>query len=237
MPVLTSTTLGDLVTEDPRRSRVLERFGLYYCCNGRRSLDEAAREAGLDPEEVGAALDLPDKQPAPRWTELELAALAHDIVDTHHAYLWAEMPRLQALVDKVATVHGERHPELAQVREKFAAAVADLEPHLTKEERILFPGISRLEKAGAPVAFPFGTLANPINQMLAEHDVVGEILRELRSLTGGYAMPADGCASYQAMLTGLEEFETDLHEHIHKENNVLFPRVLELEQQLAATGR
>lgn len=222
MPVLTSTTLGDLVTEDPRRSRVLERFGLDYCCNGRRSLDEAAREAGLDPEEVGAALDLPDKQPAPRWTELELAALAHDIVDTHHAYLWDEMPRLQSLVDKVHRVHGDRHPELAEVRATFAAIVADLDPHLAAEERRVFPMIRRLE-SGAAV--PTADLRAGIATLRAEHDHVGGLLRQLRSLTAGYAVPTDACGSYRAMLAGLEAMEKDTHAHIHQENNILFVQV------------
>ena len=232
MAIDTTSTLGDLVTEDPRRARVLERYGLDYCCSGGRPLDVAAREASLDPDEVAGALDLPDAPPAPQWQHLENAALAHDIVDTHHAYLWEEMPRLQALVDKVAGVHGENHPELARVKEAYTEAVADLEPHLTKEERVLFPAISRLEKAQAPVAFPFGTLANPIEQMLAEHDVVGELFTEINTLTSGYTPPEDACNSYRMMLTGLQEMELDLHEHIHKENNVLFPRVLELEKRL-----
>lgn len=233
MPVPTATTLGDLVSEDPRRARVLERHELDYCCNGHRSLAEAATEAGLDADALAAELDLPDAPPAPQWQVLEVAALAHDIVDTHHAYLWEEMPRLQALVDKVAGVHGANHPELARVREAYTEAVADLEPHLTKEERVLFPAISKLEKAQQPVAFPFGRLANPIRTMLAEHDVVGDLFKEMRALTGGYAPPADACASYTAMLAGLLEMERDLHEHIHKENNVLFPRVLEMEERFA----
>lgn len=232
MAIDTTSTLGDLVTQDPRRARVLERFGLDYCCNGQRPLTEATSEAGLDLGEVAGALDLPDAAPAAPWQHLENAALAHDIVDTHHAYLWEEMPRLQALVDKVAGVHGDNHPELARVKEAYTEAVTDLEPHLTKEERVLFPAISKLEKAQAPVAFAFGTLANPINQMLAEHDVVGELFKEINRLTEGYAPPADACTSYTMMLKGLQEMELDLHEHIHKENNVLFPRVLEMEQRI-----
>ena len=233
MAVTTTATLGDLVTEDPRRARVLERYEIDYCCNGQRSLADAAAEAGLDVDEVSTALDLPDAPRAAPLRQLELAALAHDIVDTHHAYLWEEMPRLQALVDKVHTVHGANHPELARVREAYTAAVADLDPHMTREERVLFPAVSKLEKAQAPVAFAFGSLAEPITQMLAEHDVVGDLFKEMRALTGGYAPPEDACGSYRAMLAGLEEMERDLHEHIHKENNVLFPQVLELEARVA----
>lgn len=232
MTVDTSSSLGDLVTQDPRRSRVLEAFGIDYCCNGHRSLTDATRDAGLDPTEVAAALDLPDPAPQNQAAgSLENADLAHDIVDTHHAYMWEEMPRLQALVDKVHSVHGDRHPELASVRATFTEAVAALDPHMTTEERVIFPAISRLEKTQAPVAL--GSFAAPIEELRAEHDAVGALFKELRRLTTGYAVPEDSCVSYRAMLTGLEEMELDLHEHIHKENNILFPRVLELEAQVA----
>ncbi len=225
--------LGDLVIADPRRARVLERFGIDYCCHGERSLSEAAGESGLDLAEVSHALDLPDDAavPSTRALPLENAALAHDIVDTHHAYMWEEMPRLQALVDKVHTVHGDRHPELARVRAAYTEAVTALDPHMTTEERVVFPAISKMEKAQALTAF--GSFVEPVAQLRAEHDAVGVLLKEIRTLTDGYAAPEDACNSYRAMLKGLEEMELDLHEHIHKENNVLFPRLLELERQLS----
>ncbi len=231
MTVDISATLGDLVTEDPRRSRVLEKFGVDYCCSGQRSLADAARDAGLDLAEVTRALDLPDPAPAAQGHQaLDNAVLAHDIVDTHHAYMWDEMPRLQALVDKVHKVHGDRHPELVRVQAAFTEAVTALDPHMTTEERVIFPAISRLEKTQAPVAF--GSFAKPIEELRAEHDAVGKLFKELRYLTDGYAAPDDACNSYRAMLKGLEEMELDLHEHIHKENNILFPRVLALEEQV-----
>lgn len=233
--ISSSTTLGDLVAQDPRRARVLERLELDYCCNGQRSLAEAASAAGLDVDQVAADLDLPDAPPVTTPQPGDNAALAHDIVDTHHAYLWEEMPRLAALVDKVAQVHGATHPELARVKEAYHEAVADLEPHLTKEERVLFPAISKLEKAQAPVDFPFGRLANPIGVMLGEHDVVGDLFKEIRRLTDGYTEPEGACASYRAMLTGLAEMERDLHEHIHKENNILFPNVIAMEERITGT--
>lgn len=226
MSVDVSTTLGDLVTADPRRSRVFEDYGLDFCCNGGRSLADAAAEAGLDLAEVSAALDLPDAPPPPQWQHLENAALAHEIVDTHHAYLWDEMPHLLGLVEKVHQVHGDSHPELAQVREAYTSAIAEIEPHLTREERVVFPAISRLERTQAPVQLRDGTLAGLLADLVAEHDVVGDLFKRIRSLTDGYAMPEDGCATYRLMLTGLQEMERDLHEHIHKENNVLFPATL-----------
>lgn len=226
----TSTTLGDLVTADSRRARVLEGFGLDYCCNGHRTLVEAVSDAGLDLAEVATALTFADAPPAASALPLEHGALAHDIVDTHHAFMWEEMPRLQALVDKVHGVHGSAHPELAQVREAYTRAVAEIEPHMTTEERKVFPAISRMERTGSRP--DSGSLAGAIDQLRREHDVVGELFRSISDVTHGYAVPTDACASYTAMLQGLQEMEHDLHEHIHKENNVLFPRVLELEESL-----
>jgi regulator of cell morphogenesis and NO signaling len=134
-------------------------------------------------------------------------------------------------VDKVVTVHGDRHPELAQVQTAFAQVVADLDPHMAREERIVFPAISRMEKTQLPAA---GSISESIATLRAEHDVVGALFKQIRATTDGYAVPDDACNSYRAMLVGLEEMELDLHEHIHKENNILFPRVEELERSLSA---
>lgn len=232
MTVDVNMPLGDLVTADPRRSRILEGFGLDYCCNGHRSLSEASGAAGLDLAEVAAALDLPGTPPVdPAGQERANSALAHDIVDSHHAYMWEEMPRLQALVDKVHGVHGGHHPELAEVKATYTQAIAALDPHMTQEERVVFPAISRMEKSRAPLTT--GSLAEPIQQLRDEHEVVGNLFKRIRTLTYGYAVPEGACNSYLAMLRGLEEMELDLHEHIHKENNVLFPRVLQLEAEFS----
>jgi len=230
MTVEASATLADLVIQDGRRARILEGFGLDYCCHGQRSLVDATTEAGVDLREVTRALDLPaPSDPAVRVAQ-ERADLAHDIVDTHHAYMWEEMPRLQALVEKVARVHGERHPELSRVEELFTAAVSELDPHMTKEEHSVFPAISRLEKSGTR---PRVSLAEQIEVLVDEHTVVGDLFKEINATTMGYAVPEDACGSYRAMLDGLREMELDLHEHIHKENNVLFPGALELERAAA----
>jgi regulator of cell morphogenesis and NO signaling len=145
------------------------------------------------------------------------------------------MERITALAEKVTTRHGENHPELPTVRELFQRLCDDLRPHMFKEEMVLFPYIKQLERAAvagdqAPYA-PFGTVANPVRMMMLEHDAAGEILRELRAASGDYTPPADGCMSYQALYRALEEFEADLHQHIHLENNLLFPRAAELERQ------
>ncbi len=233
MTIEGSTTLADLVIGDGRRARVLERFGLDYCCRGHRTLSDATAEAHADLAEVRKALDLPDVRPHEAARVPERAALAHDIVDTHHAYMWEEMPRLLALIEKVHRAHGDRHHELARVHELFTEAVAALDPHMTKEERSVFPAISRLEKTRSLGAS--GPIADQIDLLVQEHTVVGELFNQINAVTGSYTMPADGCASYRAMLDGLREMELDLHEHIHKENNILFPSALELERSV--TGR
>lgn len=228
MPI-TTTSLADLVIADPRRTRILESLGLDYCCNGQQSLAEAAASAGLDADEVAAALTLADPAPASNpatATEQPGTALAHDIMDTHHAYMWEEMPRLEALVAKVHAVHGDRHAELAQVKETFEAALEALDPHMTREERSVFPMIVRMEK-GQPA--PQATqLPQTVSELVSEHQVVGDLFKRIHALTNGYQVPQDACGSYRAMLNGLQEMEFDLHEHIHKENNILFPQALRL---------
>lgn len=232
MTVSSSATLADLVIEDSRRARVLEGYGLDYCCHGQRSLEDSAAEAAVDLAEVTKALDLPEADAPESANSRDRAAFAHDIVDTHHAYMWEEMPRLEALVDKVHRVHGDGHPELAKVNELFAEAVTALDPHMTKEERIVFPAISRMEKTGAPGSA--GPLTGHIETLVEEHTVVGDLFKEINSLTGNYAVPQDSCGSYRAMLEGLKEMEIDLHEHIHKENNILFPDALDLERTVTS---
>lgn len=221
--------VGDLVTEDPGRTRVLDRYRIDYCCGGGRTLAEACSQAGVDGAVVLADLERLVGGPAADWAAMSLTDLCRHIVDTHHAYLWEEMPRLAALAEKVHRVHGERHPELERLQEVYQELQRDLEPHLLREERVLFPAIEALE-AVEPEQ-PVMTLVMPIRVMMAEHDSAGELLVQLRDATGGYLTPADGCGSYTALMSGLEQLEQDTHLHIHKENNVLFPAVLRLQQQ------
>ncbi|MEO7124979.1 MAG: iron-sulfur cluster repair di-iron protein [Nakamurella sp.] len=226
MPISTTASLGDLVTEDSRRSRILEKFGLDYCCNGADSLADASKAAGVDIDALISALDLPDAAQASATAAGNNASLAHDIIDTHHAYMWEEMPRLSALVEKVYRVHGERHAELEQVHAAFFKAVAALEPHMTTEERSVFPTISKLEK-GQP-ASSAADLPATLDKLVDEHQEVGDLFHEIKRLTNDYTWPEDGCNSYKMMLEVLSEMELDLHEHIHKENNILFPAARKL---------
>ncbi len=225
------TTLADIVTANPGAARALERHHLDYCCGGRQTLSAACSEQGLDPQLVLDDLQATPDAGHPDWASMAPTELVDHIEATHHRYLHDELPRLDALAEKVAGVHAARHPELPGVAELVAALRADLEPHLAKEERVLFPMIRELDASVTAPDFHCGTLANPIRVMLAEHDQVGELLAELRDTTDGYAVPTDGCASYRALYTGLAELEADTHLHVHKENNVLFPAVLALDSR------
>ncbi|ORV40435.1 iron-sulfur cluster repair di-iron protein [Mycolicibacter engbaekii] len=216
--------LGDIVTADPSTTRILSRFGIDFCCHGRRRLADACAADGVDAGELLAALNAVEPGRPADWAGYDDVSLIAHIVSTHHRFLWDEFPRLTELVDKVARVHGPRHGELIGVREAFHRLRDEMESHLRREETLLFPQISL--HAGRPdQALPDDVRAE-LSGNQDEHDRCGALLAELRALTDGYAVPADACASYTAMLAGLADLESDIHLHVHKENNVLFPRVL-----------
>ncbi len=221
-----ASTLGDLVAANPAAARILDGFGLDYCCHGDRTLADACAASGIDPSVVAAKVADLGVEGDTTWTTLDAPSLAEHIVATHHRYLWEELPLLEALAAKVLGAHGERHPELSEVHELVVAVRADLEPHLHKEERVLFPAIAAL--AGGQREFAFGSVANPIRMMLLEHDRAGELLARIRTVTGAYNTPPDGCASYRSLYERLAALELDTHLHIHKENHVLFPAALRL---------
>ena len=235
-PTLTpNLTLAEIVNTHPSLARHLEVRDLDYCCGGATTLEDACTTNGLDVATVLDELaDAATHEPADTWPTMGLVELVDHLEATHHAYLWSELPRLSALMDKVIGVHGERHPELGDIGDCFSTIRADLEPHLLKEERVLFPMVRELATADSLPSFPSGPIQNPISVMLTEHDTVGDLLRRLRSLTDGYTPPADGCGSYVALFAGFEAMEADTHLHIHKENNLLFPVVLAVEQRLMA---
>jgi len=216
-------SLGDLVAERPAIAPVLERFGLDYCCNGHHSLAEASAALGLNPSVVAAEFP-PDDGRREATDGLGTVALVDHIVAVHHGYLHEELPLLDALATKVRDVHRDRHPELERVAETVAEIRAELEPHLAKEERVLFPAIRELTEEPANVRG--GDVSNRIRMMIAEHERAGDLLRELRTVSGDYRVPDDGCTSYHMLYERLEALEADTHRHIHLENNVLFPAVL-----------
>jgi regulator of cell morphogenesis and NO signaling len=222
-------TLSAVVTANPGAARVLDAYGLDYCCHGDRSLEEACAAGGVDPVELEARLAGLEVEGDTSWTRLDPPALAAHIVETHHRYLHEELPLLDALAAKVLAVHGSRHPELVEVRRLVGELWADLEPHLMKEERILFPAITSL--AEGQREFPFGSIANPIRMMTTEHDRDGDLLRSLRAVTDEYRVPDDACASFHSLYGRLDALERDTHLHILKENFTLFPAALELAER------
>jgi regulator of cell morphogenesis and NO signaling len=217
----TDTPLGDIVATNPGAARVLDRLGLDYCCHGERTLADACAAAGLDAAAVVEELAAAPAGEDTTWTTLGPAELADHVVATHHRYLWSELPALEALADKVATVHGGRHAELADVASLVHAVRAELEAHLRTEEEELFPAIRALAADGEEAAA--AKVEDQVEELAAEHDTAGERLAELRAVTANYEVPADGCASYRSLYERLEELEHDTHRHVHKENHTLFP--------------
>lgn len=229
-------TLASLVDYQPKAARILESFGLDYCCGGKTPLNRAAARLSIDPQQVLdqiAALGTPT---GGEWTTMTATELVDHIESTHHAYLHSEFPRLEFLTEKVLGVHGANHPDLVAIAATYRELRDDLEPHLMKEERVLFPMIRELFTTGpdgTPAPNLHGrSLAAPISMMMVEHDRAGELLAQLHDLTDAYQPPDDACASYRALFAGYEELETDTHLHVHKENNLLFPMVQAEETRL-----
>ncbi len=226
-------TVGELVIRHPRLRARLEQLGVDYCCGGKRPLAEAVKVAGLELKTVLADLEqgLRADQAgagATDWAAVPLTVLADHILDTHHVFTKAQLARIDALLGKVQSAHHAKHGDMLDtLRKLFDPLRAELEAHLQKEEQILFPAIKGIDAfaagSGARPVVHCGSVAHPIRQMEHEHDGAGEILARMRELTGGYRLPADACQTFQALYEALEALEADLHEHIHLENNILFP--------------
>jgi regulator of cell morphogenesis and NO signaling len=238
MTVMLAKSVREVAVENPAASRVLEKFGIDYCCGGNQGLEQACAAAGASLDQVLDALEMEDEtaraaQPVPDWQNEPLSGLAAHIKNTHHKYTREEIVRLTTLLQKVCSVHGKNHPELFEVQSTFSGLAQELTTHMMKEEMVLFPYIVRLEEAviqKAPVLpAPFGTVANPVAMMEQEHDSAGTALRTMRKASSGFVAPADACVSYQTLYKALAAFETDLHQHIHLENNILFPRAIAME--------
>jgi regulator of cell morphogenesis and NO signaling len=221
-----NATLADIVAANPAAARTFDRLGLDYCCHGRRRLADACATAGLNPEAVTAELEALPLEGDRTWTELEPTALVDHIISTHHRYLEAELPLLDALCAKVLSVHGDRHPELSEVKALVSAIRAELEPHLREEEQVLFPAIHG--RSTDPPDVPSRPLFELVESMEAEHDQAGDLLSALRRATTAYQAPDDACASYRSLFERLQALELDTHLHVHKENYALFPAVLRM---------
>lgn len=242
MDVTLDRTIRDVVANDYRAAAIFQRYGIDFCCRGNRTIEQACGEAGVPVEalqrDLADATALPAIGCAPRFNSWDLQALITYIVSNHHAYVRAQLPVIQARAEKVARVHGGRHPEMLEVAARFDEVVDEMTGHMMKEEQILFPYIARLESAanagaGAPPA-PFGTVRNPIRMMEAEHESAGDAMADIKGLTNGYRAPDDACGTFAVLLQELEAFEEDLHRHVHLENNILFPKALALESDTRA---
>lgn len=230
-------TIREIACEAPLTIRVFERYKIDFCCGGRVPFAEACQNAGVDPKTVLADLEKVSASSERVGMETRSAReLISHIVTSHHVFTRDEIERLVPLAEKVATRHGENLPELIEIRDLVRALGGELLLHMRKEEQMLFPYIERLERAsetnGIPSLPPFGTVSNPVRTMMFEHDQAGEMLRKLRVLSSDYAAPEGACPSFTGLYAGLEDLERDLHQHIHLENNILFPRAVEMEKQV-----
>lgn len=232
-------TLGQIAAKDLRKAQVFKKYGLDFCCGGKKTVKEACAEKGLDVTKVEQELQQADKMPSSRpipYGDWSLDFLADYIVNTHHSYVRKNLPDITSYAAKVMQVHGNQHPELIRINQLVSEVNAELTGHLVKEEKILFPYIKALVAAKdhtQPLqAAHFGSVQSPINMMEIEHELVGKNLDEIRQLSHNYLLPEDACASYSLLYRMLDEFEEDLHLHIHLENNILFPKALAIEKQL-----
>lgn len=219
--ITTDTTVGQLAAEHPLATRVFARHGFDYCCGGGRPLGEVCHEKGLDTERVLEEIRTEVETSAvsdERWDQAPLGALIEHILVAYHRALHEELPRLESMARKVLDVHRDKDPErLAELLTVYLGLRAELEQHMAKEEQILFPLIEQGRGAMAD---------GPISVMRHEHDSAATALRRLRELTNGYEVPPEACNTWRALWHGLAALEESLHEHIHLENNILFPRAL-----------
>jgi len=242
----TTQTVREVALNIPGATRVFEKLGIDYCCGGNKPLEQACGEAKLQIQQVLDSLDsaavaererkevVPGQQHGD-WLRAQLVDLVAHIKSTHHNYVKSEIARLRPLFDRVCNVHGSQHPELLTIRSTFHALAQELATHMLKEEMVLFPYIGRMEEAtiaGEPVLpGPFGNINKPVEAMIHDHDSAGDMLSKMRKLSNGYQPPQGACTSYKTLYGAMAEFERDLHQHVHLENNILFPRAIEMEQK------
>lgn len=232
--------IGQFVAEDYRTAAVFSKYKIDFCCNGGRTINEACDKKGIDSnvllDELNAVLNNKGGENID-YKSWPLDLLVDYIEKKHHRYVEEKTPILRQFLDKLCRVHGERHPELFKINELFTASAGELAAHMKKEELILFPFVKKMVNAkiaqGAIQSPQFGSVENPIAMMMQEHDNEGERFREIAALTNDYNPPADACNTYRVTFAMLDEFEKDLHLHIHLENNILFPKAIKLEQQFA----
>lgn len=239
MELTKTETVGELAAKDYRRVEVFKKYGIDFCCGGKKPLSKVCEEKGIDRTAVEKdllSLEQTGRNPSQDFNSWDPGFLADYIVNTHHKYVRRAIPLIYEMTQKVSRVHGQEHPEVVEVAKLFMQVIDEINRHMMKEENTLFPHIkqlSEMRETKKDFTVPaFGTVQNPINMMEHEHDVVGELMHRIRHITTNYSIPASACNSYRYAYSKLAEFEEDLHQHIHLENNILFPKALKLEQEL-----
>jgi len=233
-------TIGQIAVKDLRKAEVFKKYGIDFCCGGKKTLRQVCAEKGIDATRIEQELQHIHQQPKPSrnaYNEWEIDFLSDYIVNMHHSYVRKYLPELQTYAEKVAIVHGDRHPELLEIRELIQLIKEELSAHLEEEEQVLFTCIKKITKAkryGEPLPTQTNDLTTLISALEKDHDVVGRAFEKISVLSDGYTIPANACASYTLFYKMLQEFEEDLHMHIHLENNILFPKAIEMEKSLTA---
>ncbi len=240
MNISKESNIGAIVAEDYRAAGIFERAGIDFCCNGNRTIEAACAEQKIAASElINQLQEAIEARPAKEdavtdYKSWPLDLLADFIEKKHHRYVTTQIPVIQAFLEKLVIVHGGRHPELAEIKALFEESAGELTVHMKKEELMLFPFIRKLvlakQTGSKDIAAPFGAIENPIRMMMHDHDAEGERFRKIKELSNQYAAPADGCNTYRAAFATLQAFEDDLHLHIHLENNILFPKSIELKE-------
>lgn len=241
MLVQKENKIGEVVARNFHTAQVFENFGLDFCCNGKKTISEACLEKGLDPDFVVKEVIKTEETngTATHFDKWEADFLTDYIVNNHHYYVLTTIPTIEHHLQKVISKHGGRHPDLAKIEEIFLELKVELTNHMAKEEKMLFPYIKKMNIAlkntlEMPVP-PFGTIENPVKVMEAEHEAAGALIAGINKLTGNFTPPEDACGTYRLLYSELKDFEKDLHMHIHLENNILFPKAVELEEKLKST--
>ena len=233
-------TIGELVAKDYRKAQVFKKYGIDFCCGGKKTISEACEKKGIDQMQLEKDLLIAEQQTSDSehdFQKWDIGFLSDYIINTHHQYVKDNTSFINEMAQKVARVHGPNHPELIKVAEVFEQLSRNLMLHMVKEEKILFPRIKELahyKKVGATIpADDFGLVSTPIQVMESEHEQVGEDFEQIRALTADYQLPSDACRSYTVLFSKLEEYENDLHRHVHLENNILFLRAIKAEKELS----
>jgi regulator of cell morphogenesis and NO signaling len=245
MNELSNQTLAQIVTSNHRTAAVFEKYQLDFCCKGKRSLLQACNEKNLSVDVILNELTSVSSQSAGScqflfpYDKLSLSQLGDYIVNTHHAYIKKEIPQIYAYMQKLASKHGQRHLELFKIFELVGAIKEEMELHMEKEEKILFPRIKEMENISrspnSEYKLSISFLQSPITVMEQEHDHAGQLMEEIRNLSNNYQVPPDGCTTHQLCYASLKAFEMDLHHHVHLENNLLFPKAIELAKSISET--